>query len=199
MRPTVQQIYDIAKGNIDDRDLWYREFLRVRMSEGWYPGALTAHICSEVMRLWKPDEVQEADMKIIRATEKKNEKIKERLEELGYDVWGKKVKTEPKADRAKSASATIETICLQYKEQKKLHKDALLLFRVDNNYIAIHDDADAVFAETLSGLNEKKVKGENIKICKFSADVLDKILPQIIRAGNRVAICEQLQDPKKKK
>ena len=199
MRPTVQQLYDIAKGNIDDRDLWYREFLRVRMSEGWYPGALTAHICSEVMRLWKPDEVQEADMKIIRATEKKNEKIKERLEELGYDVWGKKVKTEPKADRAKSASATIETICLQYKEQKKLHKDALLLFRVDNNYIAIHDDADAVFAETLSGLNEKEVKGENIKICKFSADVLDKILPQIIRAGNRVAICEQLQDPKKKK
>lgn len=198
MRPTVQQIYDIAKGNADDRDLWYREFLRVKMSEGWYPGALTAHICSDVMRLWKPDEVQESDMKIIRATEKKNAKLKERLEELGYDVHGKKIKTEPKVDQAKSANSTIENICLQYKEMKKLHKDALLLFRVGNNYIAIHDDADAVFAETLTGLDEKKVKGEKVKICKFSADVLDTTLPQLVRAGKRVAICEQLQDPKKK-
>lgn len=199
MRPTVQQIYDIAKGNTDDRDLWYREFLRVKMSEGWYPGALSAHICSEVMRLWKPDEVQEEDMKIIHATEKKNAKLKERLEELGYDVHGKKIKTEPKVDRAKSASSSIETICIQYKEMKKLHKDALLLFRVGNNYIALHDDADAVFAETLSGLDEKKVKGEKVKICKFSADILDTILPQLVRAGKRVATCEQLQDPKKKK
>lgn len=197
MRPTVQQIYDIAKGNADDRDLWYREFLRVKMSEGWYPGALTAHICSEVMRLWKPDEVQESDMKIIHATEKKNAKLKDRLEELGYDVHGKKIKSEPKVDRAKSANSTIENICLQYKEMKELHKDALLLFRVGNNYIAIHDDADAVFAETLSGLDEKKVKGEKVKICKFSADVLDTTLPQLVRAGKRVAICEQLQDPKK--
>lgn len=198
MRPTVQQIYDIAKVNADDRDLWYREFLRVKMSEGWYPSALTAHICSDVMRLWKPDEVQESDMKIIRATERKNAKLKERLEELGYDVHGKKIKSEPKVDRAKSANSTIENISLQYKEMKELHKDALLLFRVGNNYIAIHDDADAVFAETLSGLDEKKVKGEKVKICKFSADVLDTTLPQLVRAGKRVAICEQLQDPKKK-
>lgn len=198
MRPTVQQIYDIAKGNADDRDLWYREFLRVKMSEGWYPGSLAAHICSDVMRLWKPDEVQESDMKIIHATEKKNTKLKERLEELGYDVHGKKIKTEPKVDRAKSASSSIENICLQYKEMKKLHKDALLLFRVGNNYIALHDDADAVFAETLSGFDFKKVKGEKVKICKFSADILDTILPQLVRAGKRVAICDQLKDPEKK-
>lgn len=107
--------------------------------------------------------------------------------------------TEPKVDRAKSASSSIETICIQYKEMKKLHKDALLLFRVGNNYIALHDDADAVFAETLSGLDEKKVKGEKVKICKFSADILDTILPQLVRAGKRIATCEQLQDPKKKK
>lgn len=190
MRPTVEELYDIAKGNAEDRDLWYREYLRVKMSEGYFPGSLCSVVCSRVMRYWNPAKVQEEHMKHIRATDKKNDKIKERLEELGYDVHGKKIKTDKKVDQAKSASSTIETICLQYKEMKKLHKDVLLLFRVGNNYIALHDDADAVFAETLSGFDEKKVKGEKVKICKFSADVLDTILPQLVRAGKRVAICD---------
>lgn len=193
MRPTVSQIMDIAKGNTDDRDLWYREYLRVKMSDGWYPGTLTAHICASVMRLWKPDEVQDEDMKIIRATEKKNAKLKERIEELGYDIHGKKISTEKKTDRAKSATSTEEVLIPQYKEMKKKHPDSILLFRVGNNYVALHDDADAVFAETLSGFDEKNVKGEKVKICKFSADVLDTTLPKLVRAGKRVAICEDLE------
>ncbi len=190
MRPTVSEIFDIVKGNTDDRALWYREYLRVKMSESWYPSALNSTVCTEVIRLWKPEEVQESDMKIIRATEKKNEKIKQRLEELGYDVHGKKIKSEKKPAQAKTATTADETILAQYKEMKKKHSDALLLFRVGNNYVALHEDAAAVFAETLTGLEEKRIKGEKAQVCKFPADILDTILPKLIKAGHRVAICE---------
>lgn len=197
MRPTVSEIYDIAKANSDDRALWYREYLRVKMSDGWYPGSLPAVICGKVMREWKPDEVQEASMKLIRATDKKNEKIKQRLEELGYDVHGKKIKVEKKADNIKPATTAEEGLISQYEEMKKKHPDAILLFRVGNNYVAIREDAPKVFAETLTGLDEKKIKGEKMQICKFPAQNLDGLLPRFIKVGLRVAICENLTEPKK--
>ncbi len=83
-----------------------------------------------------------------------------------------------------------ETILAQYKEMKKKHSDALLLFRVGNNYVALHEDAAAAFAETLTGLEEKRIKGEKVQVCRFPADGLDTILPKLIKAGYRVAICE---------
>lgn len=199
MRPTVQQIMDIAKGNPDDRDLWYREYLRVKMSEGWYPGCLQSTICGRVLRQWKPDETHKESMKLIHSTDKKNEKIKQRLEELGYDVHGKKLKVEKKADKPKPATNAEVELLTQYQEMKKKHKDAILLFRVGNNYVAIKEDAPQVFEQTLTGLDEKKIKGEKVQICKFPADDLDALLPKFVRAGKRVAICEQLEDPKKKK
>lgn len=197
MRPTVSEIYDIAKANSDDRDLWYREYLRVKMSDGWYPGSLASVICGKVMREWKPNEVHEKNMKLITATDKKNEKIKQRLEELGYDVHGKKLKVEKKADKVKSATKSEEDLIPQYEEMKKKHPDAILLFHIGNNYVAIREDAPKVFAETLTGLEEKKIKGEKIQICKFLAENLDGILPKLIKAGHRVATCESLTDPKK--
>lgn len=202
MRPTVQQIYDIAKGNADDRDLWYREFLRVKMSEGWYPGALTAHICSEVMRLWKPDEVQEEDMKIIRATEKKNARLKERLEELGYDVHGKKIKTEKKADQVESViheTTSDKSLMEQYEEMKKKHPDSLLLFRVGDFYELFEQDAATAAIVLGITLTTRTTKGKAYQLCGFPAHSLDTYLPKLVRAGKRVAICEQLDDPKNKK
>lgn len=202
MRPTVQQLYDIAKGNADDRDLWYREFLRVKMSEGWYPGALTAHICSEVMRLWKPDEVQEEDMKIIRATEKKNVKLKERLEELGYDVWGKKIKTEKKIDQAKPViheGTSDKSLLEQYEEMKKKRPDSILLFRVGDFYELFEQDATTAAIILGITLTTRRTKGKEHQLCGFPAHSLDTYLPKLVQAGKRVAICEQLQDPKKKK
>lgn len=202
MRPTVQQLYDIAKGNADDRDLWYREFLRVKMSEGWYPGSLAAHICSEVMRLWKPDEVQESDMKIIHASDKKNAKLKERLEELGYDVWGKKIKSEKKTDQVEPViheTTSDKSLIEQYEEMKKKHPDSILLFRVGDFYELF--EHDAATAATVLGitLTTKRTKGKEHQLAGFPHHALDTYLPKLVRAGKRVAICEQLQDPKKKK
>lgn len=191
MRPTVSEIYDIATANTDDRALWYREYLRIKMSEGWYPGSLPAVICGKVMREWKPNEVHEASMKLIRATDKKNEKIKQRLEELGYDVHGKKKQVERKDDKLKSATKAEGDLLSEYEEMKKKHPDAILLFRVGNNYVAIREDAPKVFSETLTGLDEKRIRGEKIQICKFPSANIDNILPKLIKSGHRVAICEE--------
>ncbi len=200
MRPTVSQIMDIAKGNTDDRDLWYREFLRVKMSEGWYPGALTAHICADVMRLWKPDEVQEEDMKIIRATEKKNSKLKERLEELGYDVHGKKIKAEKKADQSEAViheNTSDKSLMEQYEVMKKKHPDAILLFRVGDFYELFEHDAETAAIVLGITLTTRTTKGKTHQLCGFPAHSIDTYLPKLVESGNRVAICEQLQDPKK--
>lgn len=199
VRPTHQEIADIAKGNTDDRDLWYREYVREKMIEGSYPDSLAAKICGQVIRLWMPDKVQEENMKILHSNSKKNDKIKQRLEELGYDTQGKKISTAPKVDRAKTATEAEANLITQYDEIRKQHPDSLLLFRVGNNYVAIKDDAVKVFEITLTGLDEKKIKGVTISICKFPAEALDNTLPKLVRAGNRVAICEQLKDPKKNK
>lgn len=199
MRPTVQELADIAKGNTDDRALWYREYVRTKMIEGFYPGSLASFVCGSVLRLWMPDKVQEEHMKHLNALDKRNGKIKERLEELGYDTNGKKLKVEKKPEPPKTTTQAEAEVLSQYREMKKKHKDALLLFRVGNNYIAIKDDAAKVFEVTLSGLDEKKIKGETVSICKIPADAIDTIIPKLVRAGNRVATCEQLKDPKKKK
>lgn len=195
MRPTVSQIMDISKGNADDRDLWYREYLRVKMSEGWYPGALTAHICSKVIRQWKPDDVQESDMKIIQATEKRNDKIKERLEELGYDVHGKKIKTEKKADQAESViheTTSDKSLMEQYEEMKKKHPDSILLFRVGDFYECFGEDAVKV-SEVLGITLTKRADGKSarIEIAGFPHHALDSYIPKLIRKGLRVAICDQ--------
>lgn len=202
MRPTVQQIYDIAKGKTDDRDLWYREFLRVKMSESWYPGALTAHICADVMRLWKPDEVQEEDMKIIRATEKKNSKLKERLEELGYDVHGKKIEAEKKADQSEAViheNTSDKSLMEQYEVMKKKHPDAILLFRVGDFYELFEHDAETAAIVLGITLTTRTTKGKTHQLCGFPAHSIDTYLPKLVESGNRVAICEQLQDPKNNK
>ena len=201
MRPTVSQIFDIAKGNTDDRDLWYREYLRVKMSDGCYPGSLAVAICDKVLRMWKPDEVQEEHMKIIRSLDKKNEKIKERLNELGYDVHGKKIKSEKKVDRAKSdtirATSTYQSLMKQYEEMKKKHPDAILLFRVGDFYEMFENDAATAAIILGITMTTRQVNGKSIDIAGFPHHDLDSYLPKLKNASKRVAICEQLQDPKK--
>lgn len=130
---------------------------------------------------------------------KKKVKAEKKLKELGYDVHGKKLKVEKKADKIKPATTAEEELLSRYEEMKKKHPDSILLFRVGSNYVAIREDAPKVFAETLTGLNGKSIRREKIQICKFPAANLDSILPKLIRAGHRVAICEDLTDPKKSK
>ena len=88
----------------------------------------------------------------------------------------------------------------QYYEVKKKHPDALLLFRVGDFYETFSDDA--IKASGLLGITlTKRANGSasHVELAGFPYHSLDTYLPKLIAAGQRVAICEQLEDPKKTK
>ena len=86
----------------------------------------------------------------------------------------------------------------QYFEMKKVHPDAVLLFRVGDFYETYGDDA--VTASQILGITlTRRSKGspeEQMAMAGFPHHAVDTYLPKLIRAGKRVAICEQLEDPK---
>lgn len=88
----------------------------------------------------------------------------------------------------------------QYFEIKSRHPDAILLFRVGDFYETFSDDAiDA--AEILGITLTRRGNGtaQFVELAGFPHHALDTYLPKLVRAGRRVAICDQLEDPKQTK
>jgi DNA mismatch repair protein MutS len=88
----------------------------------------------------------------------------------------------------------------QYKEMKQLHPDAVLLFRVGDFYETFSDDAirtSQVLGITLT--RRANGSGTHVELAGFPHHALDTYLPKLVRAGLRVAICDQLEDPKQTK
>lgn len=85
----------------------------------------------------------------------------------------------------------------QYYEMKKKHPDAVLLFRVGDFYETFSDDA--ITASEILGITlTRRANGSAsyVELAGFPHHALDTYLPKLVRAGKRVAICEQLEDPK---
>ena len=80
----------------------------------------------------------------------------------------------------------------QYDQLKGKHPDAVLLFRTGDNYVAYKEDAQT--ASRILGLDV--VHGDKTDIVSFPFGDLDTHLPKLIRAGQRVAICDQLENHK---
>ena len=80
----------------------------------------------------------------------------------------------------------------QYDQLKGKHPDAVLLFRTGDNYVAYKEDAQT--ASRILGLDV--VHGDKADIVSFHFGDLDTHLPKLIRAGQRVAICDQLENHK---
>ncbi|MDD6228544.1 MAG: DNA mismatch repair protein MutS, partial [Bacteroidales bacterium] len=92
----------------------------------------------------------------------------------------------------------VETpLMKQYFEMKKKHPDAVLLFRVGDFYETFSDDAIAA-SEILGITLTRRANGSAafVELAGFPHHALDTYLPKLVRAGKRVAICEQLEDPK---
>lgn len=84
----------------------------------------------------------------------------------------------------------------QYEEMKRKHPDAVLLFRVGDFYETFSDDA--VIASEILGITlTRRANGPHnyIELAGFPHHALDTYLPKLVRAGKRVAICEQIQSP----
>jgi DNA mismatch repair protein MutS len=88
----------------------------------------------------------------------------------------------------------------QYNEIKSKHPDAILLFRVGDFYETFSEDAITA-AEILGITLTRRANGaaQYVELAGFPHHALDTYLPKLVRAGKRVAICDQLEDPKKTK
>ncbi len=96
------------------------------------------------------------------------------------------------------AKKIVETpLMKQYAEIKRKHPDAILLFRVGDFYETFSDDA--IEASRILGITlTRRANGaaQYVELAGFPHHALDAYLPKLVRAGKRVAICEQLEDPK---
>ena len=85
----------------------------------------------------------------------------------------------------------------QYYSVKAIHKDAILLFRVGDFYETFGEDA--IKASRILGITlTRRANGaaSYVELAGFPHHAVDTYLPKLVRAGERVAICEQLEDPK---
>ena len=92
----------------------------------------------------------------------------------------------------------VETpLMKQYYQIKSVHPDAILLFRVGDFYETFGDDA--IKASGILGITlTRRANGAAtfVELAGFPYNAIDTYLPKLVRAGERVAICEQLEDPK---
>jgi DNA mismatch repair protein MutS len=92
----------------------------------------------------------------------------------------------------------VETpLMKQYNEMKKQHPDAILLFRVGDFYETF--STDAIKASEILGITltrRANGSGTYVELAGFPHHALDTYLPKLVRAGMRVAVCDQLEDPK---
>ena len=84
----------------------------------------------------------------------------------------------------------------QYNRIKAKHPDALLLFRIGDFYETFGEDAIKTSKILGIVLTARNNGGSKIELAGFPHHSLDTYLPKLVRAGQRVAICEQLEDPK---
>ena len=100
--------------------------------------------------------------------------------------------------QAENEPVVSSSVMEQFEQLKAKHPDALLLFRIGDNYVAYKEDAQA--AKRILGLDVQTLsgpsKGESVDTASFHHADLDVNLPKLIRAGQRVAICDQLEAPK---
>ena len=96
------------------------------------------------------------------------------------------------------ASEIVETPMMkQFNEIKAQHPDAILLFRCGDFYETFSEDA--IKASQILGITltrRANGAGKSIELAGFPHHALDTYLPKLVRAGMRVAICDQLEDPK---
>lgn len=95
--------------------------------------------------------------------------------------------------------ADVTPMMKQFFDLKAKHPDAILLFRCGDFYETYASDAveaSEILGITLTKRNNGGSTGEPIAMAGFPYHALDTYLPKLVRAGRRVAICDQLEDPK---
>ena len=135
--------------------------------------------------------------------EKKNQEEKQRNspEQKEKERREEKAKEElTKAETKAVAAVVLSPMMKQFVDLKSKHPDAMLLFRVGDFYETYQQDAQKasrILGITLTKSNSLKgPDGKAAEMAGFPHHALDTYLPKLIRAGERVAICDQLENPR---
>lgn len=115
-----------------------------------------------------------------------------------FDVLEDLDKPQPKQETQSISSLMMK----QFNDIKSQYPDALLLFRCGDFYEAYAQDANEV-SRILGIVTTHRSTGDNanevVVMAGFPFHALDTYLPRLVRAGKRVAICDQLENPKEAK
>lgn len=166
---------------------------------------------SQWQRIWLADDKQ--DYKTHLAAILYSDVLAGKLEEMkrstSPDVEGTQLHEEnehreyhEEEKRQQQQMSNVPPIIKQYNDLKQKHPDALLLFRCGDFYETYKEDA--VKASNILGITLTKhskrmdEEGKPLKMAGFPYHTLDTYLPKLIRAGERVAICDQLESPRQK-
>ena len=99
----------------------------------------------------------------------------------------------------KNKEVKVTPLMRQYNEIKSKYPDAILLFRVGDFYETFGKDA-IVASKVLDIILTNRANGSSrIELAGFPHHAIDNYLPKLVKAGHRVAICDQLEDPKQTK
>jgi DNA mismatch repair protein MutS len=99
----------------------------------------------------------------------------------------------------REASGKVTPLMQQYFKMKAKHPDAILLFRVGDFYETFAEDAVKTSKALGIVLTSRNNGGSDIELAGFPYHAMDMYLPRLVRAGYRVAICEQLEKPSPEK
>lgn len=192
--PTGEEITKYVAGHFDKAPYILRAWVKKALQTGTSIVTLdevrriAKPYIDRLGELWCPTEYDEAQAKVKEKYEKAVKKIAGQLKKLGYDLEGNKLPEKP-AD----TTPTIAQLKEQYEAMKKQHSDAIIIFRLGDEYECIEQDAN-VIAIAL-GLKLQN-KGDTTFV-KFPKSDLDTYVPTLVKGGYRVAICEQLESAKK--
>ena len=120
--------------------------------------------------------------------------------EKPYKITNENNNLNDKAMKQESKQEALSPMMKQFLDLKSKHPDALFLFRTGDFYETYQQDAEKaakILGITLTkSTKQKGSDGNAVKMAGFPYHALDTYLPKLIRAGERVAICDQLEAPK---
>lgn len=166
---------------------------------------------SQWQRMWLADDKQDykTHLAAILYSDVLAGKLEEMKRSISPDVDGTQLHEEnehreyyEEEKRQQQQMSNVPPIIKQYNDLKQKHPDALLLFRCGDFYETYKEDA--VKASNILGITLTKhskrmdEEGKPLKMAGFPYHALDTYLPKLIRAGERVAICDQLESPRQK-
>lgn len=166
---------------------------------------------SQWQRMWLADDKQDykTHLAAILYSDVLAGKLEDMKRSVSPDVEGTQLHEEnehreyhEEEKRQQQQMSNVPPIIKQYNDLKQKHPDALLLFRCGDFYETYKEDA--VKASNILGITLTKhskrmdEEGKPLKMAGFPYHALDTYLPKLIRAGERVAICDQLESPRQK-